>query len=414
MKESGLTIQGNILPFLLTMYVCAIFIWDYTVIYQSLLVIMVLATVTCRITHMQLRPYFIISALLCIYFSINIVIGSSVNTTVSARCLITLFINLAATFAIENILTNNAYIEKLMKAWIYISLITSIYILIADRDGLLSGALGAEVSKPFTGGKYSHNDIALIAAFSIVFLNYFKINKINIRCNAFLQVFFLVFIVLTGARKSLLLAAIGIIIYPLIIAGKNKNIYKRVAGTILAVLLLSAGLYMMLNNHFLYDIIGHRFEGFFSGFFGGDYTESSALSRSIMKDAAIGLIREKPIMGWGLDTFRTFSGSFGTWCHVNYLELWVSGGIIAVLVYYSFYVYAICSILKLRNSGMKGLFLVIMLFMLVMDCLSVTYTSRLMGIVYCMVDALICNEKKNALSTKALIALRTGHHQNES
>ena len=323
MKGRGLTLEGNILFILLTMYVCAIFIWDYTVIYQSLLVIMVLATILFhKITHIQLRPFFIISAVLCIYFAINIAIGSSVNAAVSTRCLITLFINLAAVFAIENILTNNAYIEKLMKAWIYISLIASIYIMIADRDALFSGMLGAEVSKPFTGGEYSHNDIALIAAFSIVFLNYFKINKIKIRCNVLLQVFFLVFIVLTGARKSLLLAATGIIIYPLIIAGKNKNIYKRVAGMILAVLLFSAGMYMLLNNRFLYDIIGHRFEGFFSGFFGGDYTESSAMSRSIMKDTAISLIRERPFMGWGLDTFRTFSGSFGTWSHVNYLELW--------------------------------------------------------------------------------------------
>lgn len=161
-----------------------------------------------------------------------------------------------------------------------------------------------------------------------------------------------------------------------------------------AVMLVFAAFYLILTNPFLYKLIGYRFAGYFSGMFSGKYTESSAFTREIMKKTAVKLIRQKPWFGWGLNTFRTFKGSFGTWSHINYYELWVSGGIVAVLIYYSFYLYVIQSLLKIKEQKMRNMFLVIMLFMFVMDYLSVTYVSRFMGMIYVMVDSYIINQKR--------------------
>ena len=64
------------------------------------------------------------------------------------------------------------------------------------------------------------------------------------------------------------------------------------------------------------------------------------------------------------------------------------------MIYYSFYLYVIQSLLKIKEQKMRNMFLVIMLFMFVMDYLSVTYVSRFMGMIYVMVDSYIINQKR--------------------
>ena len=394
MKQNKLLIGKNELIFFLLIYLAGILVWDYTYIYQAALVIMLIITACVyKGKKIQIRPYIIVSLILFMYFLIYTVLGFSCNSQVSVEYLISLSINIVAAMVCEQIIIDNIKIEIIMRFWIKISLAISIYICIMGRSKLFSGELGEAVQKPLTGGGYSHNDIALVAAFAIVFLNYFRVNKIKIRFNYLSQLFLVLFIILTGARKSLLLAIAGMIVYPLMFSGDRKKVVVKTGKILIAIVLILVAFYALLTNKFLYDLIGYRFAGYFSGVTGGTFTESSAITRSVMKETAIALIKQKPIFGWGLNTFRTFKGSFGTWSHVNYYELWVSGGIIAVIIYYSFYLYAIIKLIKIKESKMRGMFLVIMLFMFVMDYLSITYVSRFMGIIYVMVDSYIANQR---------------------
>lgn len=396
MKVASKMKGEEVLALCLIAYLAGIMIWDYTLIYRVCLLAMFgLTFLVYRRDFFKIRTYSAISLLLFLYFAITTLTGFTASGTISRRTLITLLMNLCAVIAIEKILKNNQLIERMMRAWVFISLAGCIYIVIMGRGDLLSGSLGSGVSKPLTGGFYSHNDIALTAAFAVVFLSYFRVNGVKIRCNMALQLFFVCFIVLTGARKSLLLAVAGIVVYPLIFAASNKkNLIRLLVRLILVAAALGILMFLLIRIPFLYEMVGKRFEGYFQGLAGGEFTESSAISRSILKETALGLVRQKPIFGWGLDTFRTFPGSFGTWSHVNYLEIWVSGGIFAVAIYYAFYAYAIYHLFRMKSHRMRGLFLLIMLFMLVIDALSVTYTNRLMGVVYGMADSFIGNRQK--------------------
>lgn len=404
-KRARLVIDKNNVITFLFLYLIGILVWDYSIIYQIALVVM-FGVVVClyRGAVFIKRVYLLTSSALFLFFVSHTAMGLSVNNSVSQDYLATMLINLLAAVAIERIINSNECIERIMKIWIGVALFTSVYIIIVDYNGLFSGELGAGVQKLFTGGGYSHNDIALIAAFAIAFLSYFQNGeKKQARFLLILQVYFVAFIILTGARKSLLLAIAGMVVYPLAFGGDRTGADKKFGKIILAGLLVIVSFYAILNIPFFYNIIGYRFAGYFSGLMNGTFTESSAISRNVMKDTAIGLIQAKPLIGWGLNTFRTFPGSYNTWSHINYLELWVSGGLFAVLIYYAFYVYAIVKLYKARQSRLRGLFLTIMLFMILMDCLSITYISRFMGFVYCMVDSFINIEQNKVQSEKGMI-----------
>ena len=385
---------------LLILYLIGILVWDYTWIYQTALVLLLCAFLVINKGKVALknRPFLLTNFVLLVYFAIHTLLGFSTNNSLSNSYLITLTINVIASVLCENIICDENSIERIMKAWIVVSILISLYIIIMDRSNILSGHLGSHVSKPITGSLYSHNDIALIAAFAIAFIGYFINKRKMARSAIIVQVFLMVFIILTGARKSLLIAMAGFIVYPLIFNGKKG--LKKWIGVIIACIGVIAIFYVVLNNELLYRLIGYRFAGYFSGLSGGTFTESSAITRSVMRETAWSAIREKPFLGWGLNTFRTLPGSYGTWSHVNYLELWVSGGIMAVIIYYSFYLYAVISLAKKgyrENPNLNGLFLMLMFCMVIMDYLSVTYVSRMMGFIYCMVDVYILhsiNRKK--------------------
>ena len=139
---------------------------------------------------------------------------------------------------------------------------------------------------------------------------------------------------------------------------------------------------------FLYKVIGFRFSGFFNGLFGGEFEESSAISRNIMLETALKLVQNNPLFGYGLNTFQTFQGSFGTWSHNNYLEILVSGGILPLLIYYSFFFITFIRARKHKKIILCRLIMVLVLLFIFFDFLSITYISRFVGLNLCILDRL--------------------------
>ncbi len=381
-------INDRTIIYFLYFYIIGIFIWDYTSIYQLALIIMVLLSFLIYLHHPKslAHVYLICYSLLFIYFLLHTFAGLSVDPTLSINYLITMGLNLLAACAIILILNSKNKIISTMKVMIYVSLIACLYVTIIDRHNIFSGELGGLVSKPFFVGIYSHNDIAFLASLSVLFLAYFRVDNIRFKYNLLLSGYFSIFVLLTGARKSFLLVLIGLFVYPILFGNNSKKIDRKLIEIILICILIFATFYIILHNDFLYSVIGNRFEGFFNGVIDGDYSESSAVSRSVMKDTAISLIKIHPFKGYGLNTFRTFPGSYGTWSHNNYLELAVSGGLIPTLIYYSFHIFAIRKLAR-RNNKLDRMMLTLMLYLFIFDYLSVSYISRISMLLLCMVNA---------------------------
>ncbi len=397
MINRRLTLKPDHMLFFLSLYVIGIFVWDYTIVYQAALVIMFgLSLLLYRSSLLVNSAYYKMLIAFAIYFTFHTLFGFSVRSDLSWDYILTLYINIVASIVIVRILNNRDAIEKLLKVCIWTAFFATIYILIADRTNMFSGNLGTYVSKPFgIGSGYSHNDIPWIAGLATCFLSYFKIENRPVKFHYLLQLLFLIFVVLSGARKSMILVLFGLIIYPYFIYDETGSVKKlvRVLGAICA---LIVGCYLLFYNDTLYNLIGYRFEGFLSGLTsGGSFTESSAITRSIMYQAAIDGIVKKPFIGYGMNTFQTFPGSFGAWSHINYLEIWFSGGLQAAILYYAFYVYAFVKLLKNRNDGMGALMFAMVIFMLIHDLLSVSYLSRSASLVLSMISAYILIQDRN-------------------
>ena len=376
------------LIYFLFIYIFTVFVWDYTFVYQAALVMMFGMTLILYKGRILVKSdYLTLQGLIVLYFTFHTLFGLTSNRSLSYDYLITMFVNLGAIVVILRILNTKHDVELAMKSIVITALFACLYIMIVDRSRLLSGEIGTYVSRPFNiGGGYSHNDIPWLAGLATICLSYFDLIGKKKKLCKILKFFFTIFIVLSGARKSLIFVLFSLILYPYVIM-KKGNSGKRALRIIIAAVSLSLIIFVLLNNGFLYSVIGYRFEGLFQGLQTGNYVESSARTRSIMIMTALNAIRQKPLLGNGLNTFRSLSGSFGTWSHINYLELWVSGGIIPVVLFYAYYIKSTVSLWKRRDDALCAAMLSLILFMYVHDMLSVSYISRGAGLALCLIAA---------------------------
>ncbi len=389
--DRGIVITRNTCAVLLAVYAACIFIWDYTIAYQAALVVMLGVTLALyRGRLLRLSPYFVTSGLFLLYFLIHTCVGLSGNVRYSTEYLVTLTINLAAVMCILCIVDSPRKIELVMKALIFTAFAIWIYALIVERQHLFSGMLGAKhatIPKPIFKGRYSHNNLPMFAGYAVLFLSYFRVKHRPIPFTWALYAFFMICVLMTGARKALLFTMFGILGYPLMFSKKQERPSNKTAKLLCLVCCVIVAFYLIMTNEKLYAMIGSRFAGFIAGFLEGEFTESSARSRSIMFTTALASAKEHPLLGIGLNNFRTLEGSFKTWSHNNFLEILVSGGILPLLIYYTYPVYAFVRLVKIRKDPMAGMFLSYMVYTVVHDCLSVSYIGRTTGLMMGLVAA---------------------------
>ena len=109
----------------------------------------------------------------------------------------------------------------------------------------------------------------------------------------------------------------------------------------------------------------------------GDHRVISIKYRTYFLEAGLKAIAARPIRGWGFDCFRFLEGSTGTYSHNNFVELLVSGGAPAFLIYYMPLVTGIIKSLKnKRRTSAENVLLALMLVELPLDFAMVTYYER--------------------------------------
>lgn len=389
----GIVITRTWCAILLAIYAACIFIWDYTIAYQAVLALMFASTLWFyRGRMLRLSPYLVSSGLFLLFFLTHTCVGLSTNIRYSREYLVALTINFAALMCILCIVDTRAKIELVMKALIFTALVIWVYALIVDRSHLFSGSMGAKgatIPKPIFGGRYSHNNLPMFAGYAVLFLTYFRLKNRPIPGTWLLYVFFLACVLMTGARKALMFMLIGLMAYPLLFSKKTEPYSNKTTKLLALVFCLIIAIYLIMTNEKLYEMIGKRFAGAVSGLLEGEFTESSARSRAQMVTTALNSIREHFLLGIGLNNFRTLEGSFHTWSHNNYLEIAVSGGILPLLIYYSFPVYAFFMLRKVRRDPMAGMFFTYLIYLVIHDLLSVSYNARSIGLMLGLIDAFL-------------------------
>lgn len=167
-----------------------------------------------------------------------------------------------------------------------------------------------------------------------------------------INVYAIVLIVLaliSGSRKSIIglsIFLLGFSMYEYPPKSIQRSLFKLFsAAAIVAVVYV-----LIMNVEVLYNALGSRIESLFQFLQGETEADASAEDRMEMLVFAYRMFEDKPIAGYGLNTFRYFSG-YGAYAHNNYMELLANIGLVGFSIYYlPILVYFTMSIKLWRNK----------------------------------------------------------------
>lgn len=213
-------------------------------------------------------------------------------------------------------------IRKILKGLIFGAIISSAVVLYNQYQYIGIMRLGDKIygsAMEFSGG-------ITVAAYCCLFL-WKSEDKIKY---LFLFFLFLIICALSGSRSA--------IAYPFIFFFIMSFFYHQQFTKILKIMLIIgtlgiASLNAFLNIPVFYDVVGYRIETLLE-----DKTEDgSYMERKEMKEYAIKLWTEKPIMGWGVNGFSKKYAVINkpVYSHCDYTEILCCFGLIGAFLFYS-------------------------------------------------------------------------------
>lgn len=385
--------KSHMAIYLLTLYLFSIMMWDYHIIYKIMMVLFVgyvLLKYRGKI-YTKHNYYASMYATFIVFFAIHTMLGLSRDSSNSWKAISTLVVNLVTALCITKVLQSNSESSMMIiRGYIISALITEFYVLVTVGTNVFHGGLAETYKKLFINSYFSHNTIPMLLVFALFFLVYFyhKENRHKIVI-MILEITLVSFIILAAAQKALIGVIFAVVIYPyLFLRAKNKSTLRKLMDILLVCVLLGLAIILLLKIPVLYNAVGYRVKDVLLGLVSGEFEDSSANSRSQMITIGLELIEQKPWIGWGLRAWQTWSGLIGSWAHNMFIELAVSGGILAVIIYYSFFAVTLFKLAKLQDrTELEDMYLCIMVFMIIHDLLSVSYLDRNLGFIYCLISA---------------------------
>ncbi len=336
-----------------------------------------------KIRAIKISKYHIITLIFILYNILLIIFGSPFDRFQSFKMVRTVVLNLILSIAIFSLLMKVNDSNKLLKTYVYFAIITNIIIFFIYRDSLLSGRLAfswKDLSNTyrFLGMQIrttNSNGIAYYSAAAFIFSGYLYSLKENKRFAYLLICIFLVFvIVITGSRKGLFFLAMGLFILIHILTDKNNKkkiiYYSAAIGAMLI-------LYLIINHvPVLYNIVGWRLNQLINLLTGANVRDGSINTRLKLIEEAVEFFKQRPIFGYGLDSFRVMYKE-GIVADNNYLDILVSSGIIGFIIYYSYVLFVLRDYIKTKNKSKIFKILICMLVInLILEIGSTTYFVR--------------------------------------
>lgn len=275
----------------------------------------------------------------------------------------------------------------IVKLCVLAILINMIYVFSETSLTLLFS--GHRLGKNAINRSWNANSVGMTATFAAILTIYLYLfhrktrqKKETVFC-ALLTLFFTVTFILSGSRKTILLAAITFILYYIFYSKSHL-----IRNILLSIIAISAILYALYAVPFLYNSIGYRLENLFD-FLSGTGGDGSISDRRHMIEVGLEAFLEKPFFGYGINCFKIIYGEAAGWTvysHNNYIELLVGTGFIGLLVYYLY----ILQILLLKNNGCQEIIFIksLLTAMLLCEMAMVSYYDSLYQYILCM---LLCS-----------------------
>ena len=207
-------------------------------------------------------------------------------------------------------------------------------------------------------------------------------------------------LMLSGGRKFIIIPFV--FLYLILIFKTDKHGRKHIFIYTFSIAAIVYGLYfLMMNVDTLYESIGYRMQFLINQITGkGEIGRSNTIRKELRKLA----FKEgwtSPIVGHGFDSFK-FLGwqklNFFAYSHNNWTEMWYNGGIIGLVVYYSFYYKVVCQAWKIKEvnqpAALLGLAGIMSIF--IYEYGGVDYCTYPIQSFICLLSILIFSDREGA------------------
>lgn len=227
---------------------------------------------------------------------------------------------------------------------------------------------------------------------SLITLYFIEMKKPKVICIPVFG-FFVTLALFSGSKKALIIILVGFIFFEFF-GSTSAKIRTYVFRMLLIVIVVSIILYLIFNNPYFYEVIGKRVIRFIrsaSGIYNAN--DVSYNERTYFISVAKSLFREYPVLGCGLNNFKSYVGMTGYslvgYSHNNYWEILSCLGIVGACIYYSIHVgilYRLIKLIKKKKTPLRILFLVIMVILTVLDYAAVTYQNVFNFSIICVIS----------------------------
>lgn len=216
------------------------------------------------------------------------------------------------------------------------------------------------IGSSFTGNS---NTFALFMMISFFFTSwlflYYEKNKYKKTIAGVIMLMDITAVLLSGARKSVIACMIYIIV--LFLYKKDKQGRKHLIRNIILISIVLFCLWtLMMNNPYLYEIVGNRMETLVNQLLGHEVMirgSSSYLREKYRNTAILGWLKS-PIWGHGYNSFRFYNAvvnGHNVYSHNNFTELLYNLGIIGFIIYYFEYFKIAILGFGSKNSSVKAI-----------------------------------------------------------
>ena len=272
--------------------------------------------------------YFFWSLAFILYGYVQVKLGNSIDAKVSTTLVRSLVWNLIMVYAIVQYIQWKGDLRFCLKI-----LETAIFLVAAAVVATSWRTLGAE--RLGTGTEMNANLLAMFCVYGLTLSLYLKRDSSRPKWYWAKIAIYVLFVLLSGSRKGLLL----ILLVWLIVSLAHGR--KRMVRNVLLLLLGAFALYYaVMTVDVLYNVVGHRVENLLHFLQDGTTSEGSLDSRRELVEFGWSYIVQNPWTGYGYDCFKVMSpipsgtSEYNLYSHNNYIELLFSGGIFAFVIYY--------------------------------------------------------------------------------
>ena len=162
----------------------------------------------------------------------------------------------------------------------------------------------------------------------------------------------IILMLFSKSRSSMLTLAMIVGAYLFFENGLNK---KAISNFCVLILFCFISLFFVLNNGFLYKLVGYRIKGVLAYIIGEGTIDASVLGRETLIDAGKQIIFDHPFLGVGAGNYSNIAYANNyiwrdVFSHSNYIEIWADLGLIGIMLYYLPRFYCLYRLLKIRET----------------------------------------------------------------